>query len=275
MARRTAQKVCLIIIFIAISVFLLTLIMLTFWLFDSWNIQQETEQVIASTNLSTTPSSSDPSQSAGSDEEDTFNPYWDFRSTDYLATDFTNLKRQNPETVAWLNLPGTDINYPVTQHSDNSYYLNRSFNQSRNSAGWVFLDYRNQTFRDAKTYDANTIIYAHGRQDGSMFGSLKRIFTASWQSNPDNFLLRTSSPAANQIWQVFSIYRLADSNDYIQTSFPEPRMFEDFLSTISSRSLYDFHTPVSTSDRIITLSTCQDEHTKIVLHAKLVKSTAR
>ncbi len=276
MPRRTAQKVCLVFICLFSIVFLFALIMLTFWLFDSWHIEQETENIVAATDLDSVPSQlGQTSSSSDSSEEDVFNPYWDFRDTDYLAADFSALRSQNPEVIAWLYLPGTDINYPVAQHTDNSYYLNHTFSRARNSAGWVFLDYRNRTFRDAETYDPNTIIYAHGRQDGSMFGSLKRIFTSDWQSNPDHFLLRTSTPSANQLWQVFSIYRLADSNDYIQTEFPEPRMFQDFLDTISARSLYDFHTPVTTSDHIITLSTCQDEHTKIVLHAKLIKSSAR
>lgn len=272
---QTAQRICLILICLAVSIFLFTLIMLTFWLFDSWNIQQETDQILATTTLGSVPSSSGPTNNGADSEEDVFNPYWDFQNTDYLTADFTQLQQQNPETIAWLHLPGTNINYPVVQHTDNSYYLNHSFSRTGNSAGWVFLDHRNQTFENSETYDYNTIIYAHGRQDGSMFGSLKNIFTKTWQSDPDHLLLRTSSPTANQIWQVFSIYRITDSNDYIQTDFPEPRMFQDFLDTITARSVYDFHTTVSTSDHIITLSTCQDEHTKIVLHAKLIKSAAR
>lgn len=273
MLHHTAQKVCLGLICFATGICLLMLIMLTFWLFDFWNIEQETEQIIEHTEIGLVPSSSaDSSESA---EGDVFNPYWDFQSTDYLTVDFTNLQQQNPETVAWINLPGTNINYPIVQHSNNTYYLNHTFNRKVNSAGWVFLDYRNQTFQHATAYDQNTIIYAHGRQDGTMFGSLKRVFTKSWQDNPDHLLLRTSSPSANQIWQVFSIYQVVDTNDYIQTDFPEPRMFEDFLQVIIARSTYDFYTVVSSSDHIITLSTCQDKNTKIVVHAKLVKSVVR
>lgn len=71
------------------------------------------------------------------------------------SIDFTKLKAQNQDTIGWLKVLETNIEYPVVKSKDNSYYLTHSFNNKENSAGWVFADYRNNI--DGK--DKNIIIY--------------------------------------------------------------------------------------------------------------------
>lgn len=87
-----------------------------------------------------------------------------------INVNFNDLKKTNPDIVGWIKVNGTNINYPFVQSKDNKYYLTHSFNKSYNSAGWVFLDYRNNN-----TNNKNTIIYAHGRTDKTMFGTLKKV----------------------------------------------------------------------------------------------------
>ena len=91
--------------------------------------------------------------------------------------DFSQLLIDNPNTVGWINVTNTNIDYPVVQAEDNDYYLNHSFNNSDNSAGWVFADANCDT-NDFK----NLIIYGHNRKDRSMFGSLKNVLDDNWQS---------------------------------------------------------------------------------------------
>ena len=76
----------------------------------------------------------------------------------------------NSNTIGWLMVPGTRIDYPVLQYTDNSYYLNHDFHHHYNTAGWIFMDYRN------KLDDQNIVIYGHHRRDGSMFGSMDLLF---------------------------------------------------------------------------------------------------
>ena len=57
-------------------------------------------------------------------------------SSKFRDINFEELKKNNDEVVAWIQVPGTNINYPVVKHSDNSYYLNHSFDKSFNNAGW-------------------------------------------------------------------------------------------------------------------------------------------
>lgn len=205
------------------------------------------------------------------EKEKSFNPYKDFPTINYLEVDFSNLIEKNPETVAWIVVNNTNINYPVVQHNDNKYYLNHSFNKQKNDAGWIFMDYRN----NIKNMEKNTIIYAHGRQDGSMFGNLKNTLKDKWYKNTNNHIINLSTKHENMLWQIFSIYKIKTTNDYIQTDFQEETSFNNFLTTITNRSIYNFKTPPRKTDNILTLSTCYNEKEKVVIHAKLIKTKQR
>ena len=159
------------------------------------------------------------------------------------------------------------MNYPFVQTNDNKYYLNHSFNKSKNSAGWVFMDYRN----NISVLDKNTIIYAHGRLDNTMFGSLKNILTSGWLNNKNNYIVKLSTEYENNLWQVFSVYKIKTTNDYLQISFISNESFLEFTDKLIKRSDFNFNTKVNENDKILTLSTCYNEKEKVVLHAKLIK----
>ena len=91
--------------------------------------------------------------------------------SDDTALNFVALKEQNQDTVAWVKVNNTDIDFPVVKTTNNNYYLNHNFSKEYNSAGWIFADYRNKF--DGS--DRNLIIYGHNRRDGSMFSSLNKI----------------------------------------------------------------------------------------------------
>ena len=58
--------------------------------------------------------------------------------------DFNALKNINPDTIAYIRVNNTNINYIVVKGNNNSYYLNHNFEKKWNVAGWVFSDYRNK-----------------------------------------------------------------------------------------------------------------------------------
>ncbi len=199
------------------------------------------------------------------------NPYWDYIKMNLIHVDFNELKNINSSTVGWIQVNGTNINYPFVQTENNEYYLTHSFDKSSNSAGWVFLDYRN----NLSTLDKNTIIYAHGRLDTTMFGSLKNILTSGWLINQNNYVIKLSTEYENTLWQVFSVYRIPTTNDYIRTNFKNNRNFLEFAEMLINRSVHNFNTKVNENDHILTLSTCYNDNEKVVLHAKLIKREAR
>lgn len=196
------------------------------------------------------------------------NPYWDYIKMNMINVDFTELKKINNDVKGWIQVNGTNINYPFVQASDNKYYLNHSFNKSLNYAGWVFLDYRNNL-----TNNKNTIIYAHGRLDKTMFGSLRNILSSGWLNNSNNYVVKLSTEKENTLWQVFSVYHIPTTSDYIQTEFSSDDEFLQLITKLKDRSMFNFNTDVNSNDNILTLSTCYSDTEKVVLHAKLIKKS--
>lgn len=198
-------------------------------------------------------------------------PYWDYIKMKLIDVDFSELIKKNPDTVGWISLSGTNINYPVVQTTNNDFYLSHTFDRSYNQAGWVFADYRNSVDGN----DKNMIFYAHGRVDGTMFGTLRNVLTNGWLNNPDNFTVRTSNARENALWQVFSVYHIETTTDYIKTGFNDDQDFQNFTNMLINRSAFNFHTNVTGTDHILTLSTCYSNTERVVLHAKLIKRSVK
>lgn len=194
------------------------------------------------------------------------NSYWDYINMNMINVDFNVLKRTNPDVVGWVKVNGTNINYPFVQANDNKYYLTHSFNKSYNAAGWVFLDYRNNN-----TNNKNTIIYTHGRTVKTMFGTLRKVLNNGWLNNTDNFVIKISTETENSLWQIFSVYHIPTTSDYLKTDFDEDTEYQNFLDMIKNRSSYNFNTSVNSNDNILTLFTCYSNSDKMVVHAKLIK----
>lgn len=180
------------------------------------------------------------------------------------TVNFNKLKEQNNETIAWLKVSNTNVEYPVVKGTNNSFYLNHSFDKSNNSAGWIFADYRNKF----DNTDKNIIIYGHNMRDSSMFGSMKNILNSDWYENEKNTDITLYTENEKCIYKVFSIYKIENEDYYIKTEFKNDNEFEKFIKTLKKRSIKDFSVDVSKDDDILTLSTCANNNKyRIVLHA--------
>lgn len=198
--------------------------------------------------------------------------YWQYLNTPLSSVDFTELVKQNKDTVGWLIVNNTNVNYPVVQTSNNDYYLKHAFDKSSNSAGWVYADFRN----DFNNLSKNTVIYAHGRKDKVMFGSLTNTLDSKWYKNQENQIIQLSTKKYNTMWQIISIYKIKAESYYITTDFSSDESFTKFIKTMKDRSIYDFGIDVSKDDKLLTLSTCyNDNGIRLVVQAKLVKFQKR
>lgn len=204
-------------------------------------------------------------------EEEPESDYWYYVKFPLIEVDFNELEKKNSDTVAWINVNNTNINYPIVQTNNNDYYLTRSYDKTWNDAGWVFMDYRN----DNNLNDKNTIIYAHSRLDKTMFGSLSKVLKNDWYKNKDNHIIKISTPTENSLWQIFSVYKIEEETYYITTDFENDNTYMEFLNTIKDRSKYNFNVTLNSSDSIITLSTCYSETERTVVHAKKIKKSSR
>ena len=255
------KNLCLLIFFLVmLIVFLFSLIKVIMWIIDNSNTNDIIKKVANTYEISE--KNYDNEVIINENEKDI---YFDYMNLKFIDVDINKLKTFNPDTIGFIKVMGTNINYPFVQTIDNDYYLNRSYDKTYNNAGWIFLDYRNNEFNDK-----NTIIYGHGRINGTMFGSLKDTLKSSWQDNKDNYIIKISTEKENSIWQIFSVYKIATTSDYLQTTFSDNE-FESFISLIKGRSSYNFETNVTNEDKVLTLSTCYNDNDKMVVHAKLIK----
>lgn len=237
------------------------------WDQDNKKTSKQIEEIDQTVKVEEVPASNEDTLVNEPKKDDKNNDYWNYIKLPLINVNFNDLMNKNPDTVGFLKVNGTNINYPVVQTNDNKFYLNHSFDKSYNEAGWVFMDYRN----DVNQLSDNTIIYAHGRWDTTMFGSLKNVFKNNWYQNTDNYVVHLSTPAYNSLWQVFSVYTIPTETYYITSNFGTDESYQKFLTTIQSRSVYKFNASVNTNDKILTLSTCLNNKEKVVLHAKLIK----
>lgn len=255
------KNLCLLIFFLVmLIIFLFSLIKVIMWIIDNNNTNDIIKKVANTYEINE--KSYDNEVIINENEKDI---YFDYMKLKFIDVDINKLKTFNPDTIGFIKVMGTNINYPFVQTIDNDYYLNRSYDKTYNNAGWIFLDYRNNEFNDK-----NTIIYGHGRINGTMFGSLKDTLKSSWQNNKDNYIIKISTEKENSIWQIFSVYKIATTSDYLQTTFSDNE-FESFISLIKGRSSYNFETNVTNEDKVLTLSTCYNDNDKMVVHAKLIK----
>lgn len=197
-----------------------------------------------------------------------------YANISFMSVDFKKLLEQNNETVGWIKVNNTNVNYSIVQHNDNEYYLKHDFNKRYNINGWVYGDYRD----DFKYFGTNTILYAHNMTNRTMFGSLVWCLKDSWYTNEENHYIKLSTPYSNTVWKIFSIYTIEPEVYYLKTYFSSNEEHQQFLNTLKSRSIYDFKLDeeLTTDNKILTLSTCTDDGTKrIVIHAKMIKAEYR
>lgn len=274
----------------SLSIYLITIFISTRWYVQTEKTKYLIKDIIASTEIVTNDEEnkdedintqepdipSDPSDNDENNENNNqssnnnySNDYWDYINVPYLNVDFNTLKKINPDVVGWLKVENTNVNYPIVQANDNAYYLTHDFKRNKNSAGWIFLDYRN----DLNNLRKNSIIYGHNMLNKTMFGSIPdNVLSNSWLSNPNNHLIKLSTPNSNMIWKIFSVYTIEPESYYIKTLFNNIE-YQQFIDTIKARSIYDFNEELTINDKILTLSTCDNTGKKrVVIHAKLIKS---
>lgn len=184
-----------------------------------------------------------------------------------LRIDLEALKAENEDVVGWIEIPDTEISYPLMHGEDDNYYLKHTFSGNKNNAGSIFIEALNKP----DLLDLHTIIYGHNMKNGSMFGSLKEYRNASYLV--EHPLVYIDLEDGTHAYEIFSCYETDSNSDTYTIGFAkEPdAQYERFLKIIKDRSLYDTGIEVSKENRVITLSTCTKSGQKrFVIHAKRV-----
>jgi sortase B len=173
-----------------------------------------------------------------------------------LDIDFDYLSSQNEDIKAWIYCPDTVINYPVVQAQDNDFYLRRLTDKTYNSAGTLFIDYRNS----ADFSDYLTIIYGHHMKNGSMFGSISNYKKQEYYDQHPIIYLATPDYSYT-IQLIVGFVTNAVSETYVIPENVEER--DEFLKNSIKKSTFDSGIDISSlsdDDKLIMLSTCSYEY---------------
>jgi len=174
-----------------------------------------------------------------------------------LELDFGKLNSINNETVGWIKIKNTNINYPIVQTNNNEYYLNHSFDKSNNIYGWIFMNHASKS----DFSDQNTIIFGHDTHSKYMFSDLKKLYDGLLGNNI-GITIYTESNTYH--YSVFSIFLTDENSDQYLSNYLS---LNDIKEAIN-KSKYNFNIDVDNKDTILTLSTCYNtSKNKVILLA--------
>ena len=175
--------------------------------------------------------------------------------------------------IGWINVDGTNIDYPVVQADDNEYYLNHNYKGERDSYGSIYMDFRNVSVER----DDNIIIYGHKIRDGSMFSDLANytnegIYKEYFENN-DTVTLDHNGERTT--WQIYSAYvvNLDREDYYLFTIFKDREKYKDFIEDSKERSLVKKDIEITEDDTVISLVTCNFwyDNARVIIHGKLIE----
>ncbi len=184
---------------------------------------------------------------------------------------YADLFSINPDFAGWLQIPGTDIDYPVMQTpEDPDYYLSRNFYETETNQGSIFADGRCDLQRPSE----NILLHGHHMRDGSMFGSLVDYEDKSfWEEHKYIFFDTLTETHTYEVLAVFisSVNAGADF-PYYQFVDSDEAGFDSFIRLCKRYSLYDTGVDASYGENLLTLSTCEytADNNRFVVVAKCI-----
>lgn len=190
-----------------------------------------------------------------------------------MLAEYAALYEKNPDTVGWMTIEGTPINYPVMQTPDRvDYYLKRNFNGEHSEHGCLYV----RETCDVFTPSDNVTIYGHHMRDGSMFAGLKKYLSESfWETYPTihfdtlyerhTYTIFAVFTTTASVGEGFSYHHFEDAVDEAD--------FDDFIASCKELSIYDTGITPEYGDKIICLSTCEYTHTNGRLVVVAVRDT--
>ncbi|MCL2373255.1 MAG: class B sortase [Defluviitaleaceae bacterium] len=167
-----------------------------------------------------------------------------------VALTFEELQPRFPNIVGWIQSPGTVINYPIVQGTDNYFYLNHLPDGRRNAMGSIFLDYRNS----ANFTDQITLLYGHDMRSGNKFGSFRHYRRQSYFYA--HSYMFTFTPHQDYLVELFAGYVIDTAQEYTPFLLPSAPEFYAHIDDIVSRSVFHSGLRPEFGDRILKLVTC-------------------
>lgn len=170
---------------------------------------------------------------------------------------YKEIYEMNSDTVGWLKLPGTELDYPVMQTPNSTdYYLYRDFNKAESKRGCIYA----REVCDVNEPSDNITIYGHNMADGSMFAALNAyVDKSAWE---ENSLIFFDTLTEYHTYKIFAVFRTSANvgqgfsyHQFVDAANAEE--FNNFVSTCKSLAYYDTGITPVYGDKLICLSTCE------------------
>lgn len=169
------------------------------------------------------------------------------------------LQKENPDIIGWLEIEGTEINYPVCQTTDNDYYLTHNYKKEKASSGALFLD---KDFNLDKP-STNYLIYGHRNKNGTMFEDLIKYSEEDfYKEHKEIKFTTTKEESTYEIVAVFKsrVFYKSEQNVFRYYYFVNAESEEEYNNYINESkkaSLYDTGVTAEYGEQLLTLSTCE------------------
>ena len=173
---------------------------------------------------------------------------------DSLKVDFDEFRKINPDVVGWIRYKCANIEYPIVQGRDNSKYLYTRFDGAYSDFGTLFVDAAAETPFE----QFNTIIYGHHMQDGSMFGSLKKLKDLEFCRKHPKMELAT--PSDNYDLEIWAFLNQPSDSIVFTSNVNSEEDREEYLDWIRNKAVYTTDADIDIDDRLVVLSTCAYEY---------------
>lgn len=196
-----------------------------------------------------------------------------------INEEYASLYHENNDFIGWLNVPGTNIDYPVMQTDNNDDYLHTNFYKEDAFEGTLFADYKGKIGPNEMPH--NTVIYGHNMRYKFQFSALMNY---KW----DIGFLKTSPVVDfntlynNNKYKIISVFLAniyavhGEVFDYTGANYFNNRNeFYDFVLECEDRSYYDMGVDVEYGDEFLTLSTCDQDIAAMDLRLVVVARKVR
>lgn len=196
-----------------------------------------------------------------------------FRPTDDGEDNPTlkDLKKLNPDVKAWIQVPKTNIDYPVVQGQDDMEYINKNVYGEFELSGAIFLSCLNKD----DFSDPYNLVYGHNMKNGGLFADVADFTNKEYfETHQKGKLYLTDATRKIRFFACMKV-TAADAKIYHPDGYRKENL-KDLLDYIQANAVQYRDVNVADENSLIALSTCSEAETngRVVLIGKLEREVA-
>lgn len=257
-----------------IAVIVICLVCIGGVIFAYWSYQKETEENVVKleelaekvTTQATTPEKKEDKTEAKQDEQTEAESQ--ASSQVHVAKhDFEALKQENKDIYAWIQMPDTEVDYPILQSEEDNKYLDTNIDGSKGYPGCIYTNVCNSKAFD----DYITLVYGHNMKSGAMFGTLDYFYEKEFFDSFDTYTVETPEACF-----TYSVYAAVNYDDKLIPAYYDVKSSlgrDEFVKSLeacrgNSKTHFNDEVEISGEDKLLVLSVCisgQDDRRYLIV----------